>query len=145
MARVTVQVEGGEELVRKLHRIGVDVDAELEAAALLGAAVIKMAANTRAPAPEIESEVVERAPGHVEVEIGPPEEKWFWRFLETGAGAHQISGAPLVFEAGGGTVAAWAVSHPGMAAKPFLRPAFDQESDNAGKRVGDVLRKVIER
>lgn len=144
-ASVSVTVEGGEGLLRKLRQIGADVESELEAAALVGAAVIQNAANPLAPGPHVETEVAEKSPERVVVEIGPDEAHWYYRFFETGAGPHGITGEPLVFEGRTGTVVVPGVSHPGMAARPFLRPAFDGSSDRAADKVGEALKRVVER
>lgn len=138
--RVTVRVEGSEELIKKLMAVGADVGKILEAAATAGAAVIANEANTLAPRPIIRSETVERSSARVTVDTGPPDEVWFWRFLETGAQPHKITGNPLVFEGRAGVVVTGAVDHPGMAARPFLRPAFDGQKDNARDEVGSVIK-----
>jgi len=52
--RGTARVEGIEELVRKLKRLDVDVQAELEAAVVQGAQVIAQDTNRRAPGPHID-------------------------------------------------------------------------------------------
>jgi len=143
MATISMQVEGGDELVRKLKAIGADVNGELEVAALAGAEVIRQAADRGAPSAANAVEVLERGNGYVIVGIGPDKEHWFYRFFETGAGPHGITGEPLVFEGREDTVVTWSVDHPGMAARPFLRPAFDGEKQRATKEVGDVLKGVL--
>ena len=143
MARGAATIKGGEKLLAKLQRMGVDVDKALEAAAVAGATVIAKGANPRAPAPLIDVEVVERSRGHVEVDIGPPDEKWYWRYKETGAAPHEITGTPLAFEGDEGLIITGGVAHKGMAADPFLRPAFDSERDRATDAVGDDLRKAV--
>jgi len=139
-----VTIKGGERLLARLERLGVDVNQALEAAAVAGAMVIANGANPRAPAPLIDVEVVERGKGRVTVDVGPPDEKWYWRFKETGAAAHEITGSPLVFEGDEGLIITAQVQHKGMAADPFLRPAFDEEKDWATGAVAKRLRQAVE-
>ncbi len=137
-----MQIKGGEELLRKLRQLGVNVEDVLEVATLAGAQVIANAANPLAPEPLIEAQVTEKRKKSVTVDIGPPEKKWYWRFLETGATGHEITGHPLVFEGDEGLVVTGGVRHPGMAARPFLRPALDTKKSAAVGAVGDEIRRV---
>ena len=117
----------------------------LEAAALVGATLFEEAAQPLAPGPHIDKDVAERSKERVSVDVGPDDDHWYYRFFETGAGAHEITGSPLVFEGREDLVVTGRVDHPGMAAQPFLRPAFDGEKDRATDAVGDELRKAVER
>jgi HK97 gp10 family phage protein len=148
MARATISVklEGGEELIRKLRAMDRNVSDELEAAVRRGAEPILTTARARAPGPEIQMEVTEKTGKRVTVDIGPDDEHWYYRFFETGAGPHELTGSPLlVFEGESGLVFARGVSHPGMAAEPFLRPAFDMKRRQAEREVGGHLKRVVER
>lgn len=108
--------------------------------------VIQEAANPKAPEPHIIVEEMEKSGRQVTVGIGPDDAHWYYRYLETGASAHEIRGNPLLrFEGREGLVITGAVNHPGMAAKPFLRPAFDEKKNAAKDEVGAELKKVIER
>lgn len=137
-------VGGGERLLKRMEEMGVEVDNALEAAALLGAGVIEQAAEPMAPGPYVEKDVTEKSKERVAVDIGPDGEHWYYRFFETGAGRHRITGEPLVFEGRSGTVVTVEVDHPGMEARPFLRPAFDGEQGRAVDAVGDRLKKAVE-
>jgi len=148
MPSVTVRIEGAEELkaaiegLRRAARGPV-----LERAALKGAEVIRAAAASRAPGPYIEAEVTKAADLAVEVGIGPDAAHWYYQFFETGAGAHPIDPTKkkaLAFAGREGEVVRFHVGHPGMAAKPFLRPAIDSQKDAAVAATGDELRKGIE-
>lgn len=146
MARMTAKVEGIDELVAKLRRMGISVSDSLSIAVQVGAEVIQSAANPKAPAPNIITEELEKSSTKVTVGIGPDDAHWYYRYLETGASAHEYSGNPLLaFEGSEGTIITGSVSHPGMAAKPFLRPAFDEKHKAAEDEVGAELLKVIER
>ena len=137
--KIVVTIKGGEALLREMKRIGVDVADVLEVAALAGGEVIAEAAGLLAPEPLIEAETAKKSRVRVEVDVGMPREKWYWQFFELGATAHEIAGAPLVFEGRSGTVVTQRVSHTGMAPEPFLRPAFDRKKKGATDEVGDEL------
>lgn len=144
--RITVKIEGADELIKKLRRLGVDTSQILEAAATIGAQVLADDANARAPEPKIAMETVEAKKTSVMVDIGPLDEVWWWRFLETGAQPHTITGNPLVFEVEGDeTIQTGLVQHPGMAARPFLRPAFDGKHPKATDAFGKVMKKTVEK
>jgi HK97 gp10 family phage protein len=57
----------------------------------------------------------ESSPTSVTVDIGPSTKVWYMRLVEYGAKAHSIT-----MKDGG------VIHHPGFAAKPFLRPAWDE-------------------
>jgi HK97 gp10 family phage protein len=143
--RMDIEVEGADELIRQLRRLGVSTQKALKVAALAGGEVIRQAADPLAPSPVIDKEVVESTKSKAVVDIGPPEDKWYYQFFETGAGPHDITGDPLVFEGDEGTVVTEFVDHPGMAASPFLRPAFDSKKGQAKKEVGGELKRAVQR
>ena len=142
--RVKVVIEGGDELIKALLKTIDNANAVLVAAAKAGADKIADGANEKAPGPEIRSEIAKQKPGHIEVDIGMPRERWYWQFAETGATSHEITGAPLAFEARGETIVTGRVAHPGMPAEPFLRPAFDTRQTQAKDAVGDYIRRAVE-
>jgi len=135
---------GDKALMRKLARMVTGTEALLGLAAEMGAAVFKSAAESRAPGPHIETEEVVRTRTLATRAIGPDKAHWYYGLLETGARAHMIEGAPLVFEGSRGVVFVRAVKHPGFGARPFLRPAFDADRDEATRRVGEALKRAIE-
>jgi HK97 gp10 family phage protein len=148
MAGLQVKVEGDIELIKELKRLGVDVDRVLETALEAGAEVVQRAANPKAPAPHIEIGDVEKRGDRTQVKVGPDDEHWYYRYFETGASAHQIaavSGATLRLAAadGDGYGFPTAVPHPGMGAKPFLRPALDENEAKASNAMGDELKGAI--
>jgi len=51
----------------------------------------------------------------------------------------------LRFYEGADPIFAHAVSHPGMPAKPYLRPALDEREGEAVDAVGRVIRRVLPR
>jgi len=145
MSSVSIRLEGQEELLAQLKAIGAEVEREVEAALTSGAKPLVERANDLAPHPQILIEVRESRGGAVVVAVGFPGEKWYWRFFELGAGAHEIKGDPrLAFQGRGGVMRPVRVSHPGMAAEPFLRPAYDETHAEIVRRIGDYIRSVIE-
>lgn len=140
---ITVTLEGGEDLLRAIADADQSVRSVLRAATLAGGQVVVDAAAGSAPGPGIVAEVMEASAAGVEVGIGPDKEHWHYRFLETGAAAHEITGNPLIFEGRAGMVKTASVSHPGMAARPFLRPAHDgtqrEQQDTLGARLRQAL------
>lgn len=142
-ANVSVQLDGGDAVLRALMRLGVDVGQVLEAAALAGGQVLAVRANADAPEPIVRAEVAERDTDQAVVDIGLPRDKWYLQFFETGASEHEITGAPLAFEGEDGPVITGRVDHPGMAAEPFLRPAMDTGQGEATDAVGARVRRVL--
>ena len=150
MAKVSVRIEGGEELKARLERLEAAArQRALEAAAKAGAEVIRDDANRRAPGPHVVAEVVKASDAAVEVGIGPDKDHWYYQFFETGAGRHPIgpeSKKAIRFPgAEGQEMVRFGVTHPGMAASPFLRPALDGQTARAVRALGQELGKSIER
>lgn len=141
---VNVKIDDGA-IGRKLKAMGTAAERVLSAAVMAGAKVILGAANPLAPDPILLAEVTERSPRRAVAEVGPPDQKWYWMFYETGAVAHEITGHPLAFMIDDGDlITTGRVLHPGMAAQPFLRPAWDSQHQNAATRAGNEFKGVIE-
>lgn len=140
---VEVRLEGGEDLLKAIADADMSVRSVLRAATLAGGQVVADAAAGSAPGPEIIVEVLAASAAGVEVGIGPDKEHWYYQFSETGAAAHEITGTPMIFEGREGMVKTAKVSHPGMAARPFLRPAHDgtlgEQEDTLGAHLKAAL------
>lgn len=136
------KIEGADALVRALVKAGMDVGQALEAATQAGANLIQQAANGYAPEPLIATEVVKRKPLRVEIEIGPPDDKWQWRFVESGTQPHEIPGPITVWYEGRVHLVGGA-QHPGGAAQPFLRPAFDAQRKPAVTALGERIKREL--
>lgn len=140
--RVRVRIEGGEELLKKLERMAEAARGEaLVQAAESGADAILQRANELAPGPHL---VMESRPvgGSVEVRIGPDKEHWFYKFFESGAQPHEIDpkkAGALIFEGRNGLVMTKSVSHTGMRAQPFARPAMTERQGEAEARIREKL------
>jgi HK97 gp10 family phage protein len=167
----SLKMKGDKELKEKLDRLGKYARAALLTAAKAGADPIRGAAQINSPGGEpilIGNEKIDG--GTAEVDIGFDEEKWYLRFFEFGSSTHEVTGkkenyvsfkhrkskknqAPeqrkvvgsLAFEGRNGLIITKSVEHPGMAAKPFLRPAADSKQDAARDAAGEVFRKEIDK
>ena len=142
---ISVKIEGGEALARALKRLGPAAAEIMGAAVVAGGRIIAAAANPLAPEPQIEVNLVEQTKTRAAAEVGPPQDKWYWRFIETGAEGHEIRGTPLAFEGQEGLIIIGRVDHPGMAAHPFLRPAFDNQRENATDKIGDSFKSAVKK
>lgn len=142
--KFSVRIEGDKDLVKKLMALDKAPQKVLEAATLAAAEVIRAPAASSAPGPEIEKETQEKSALECQVDVGPTKDKWHYRFLETGAPPHVIRGNPLlVFEGSDGRIVTRVVNHPGMAARPFLRPAFDEKQGGAADAFGAAILGAI--
>lgn len=141
---IAFEVENVEELARKLEALAMAVSKVLEPAVTAGAQVIHDAAEPRAPGPHIEVQTFKRSAWRVAVDVGVDKDHWHYAFKEYGAKPHTITGVPLMFEGDSGTVVTGDVSHPGMAAEPFLRPAVDEKMGEAVAAMADAWADAIE-
>lgn len=147
MIAIDVQIEGDAELKAKLERmarrmLNRDVMTDVGEA---GGEIVAAAARAREPGSDAQYEVDKIKTGRVEVKIGVPKEKWYWRFIETGATAHEIKP-----RAKGGKKALLineqfaAHAHPaGFPARPFLRPAITEKQDEATHAMSAEYKKVM--
>ena len=141
--RFRVEIVGDKALQRKLARMGVSTSALLGAAVQAAATVIEEAAEAHAPGPHLDQAEVERTRTRATRDVGPDKEHWHYTILERGARPHTIRGNPLAFDIGGEPVFTRIVHHPGFAARPFLRPAFDEKHQDAAEKIGKTLKKAI--
>lgn len=142
--RIEVTLEGGEELAAALRALDGGVKRVLRAAMLAAAEPVVDTGNARAPGPHIDAEVLSASEGRVTVAVGPDKAHWYYQFLERGVAAHEISGSPmLAFDGREAMIRTASVSHPGMAARPFLRPAFDEKLKAAEDAASAVLRAAV--
>ena len=147
---VVAKVEGGDQLLKELAALGGNVRSTARTAVRAGAKVIQAQAEQNAetiatrPAKHTQIKISQRVKGTIEAMIGPSKRKWYYRYFEMGVSPHEITGSPLVFEGDSGLVIIGGVSHPGLVARPWLRPAFDTKQADAPAAVSDVFRKAIE-
>ena len=139
-------IKGDKELLDKIAKMGTQISGVIEDAALTGAEEFKERANNLAPGPHIETDTVKKTKTFAEVEIGPDEEHWYYRFFETGTAPHEFppdQAGGLELMGIGELIVRMIVHHPGMPAQPFLRPAFDEKRKDAGNKTGDRFLEVI--
>jgi len=113
----------------------------LEEAALAAAEPIVLSANAKAIKPVVETKIIEHTKTKIELLIGVPKEYFYVAIFETGAQAHEIKPRKmqaLAFE----NVVVGGVNHPGVEARPFLRPAYDENERNIPDIVEDKLVKI---
>ena len=145
------ELKGIDDLYKKLDMEKNQEKAMRMEALETGAKIIADEADSRAP----ESGFIRVKVKSKEAIIGFDKEKWYWRFFELGAKTHEIPYKaktkkkkivkPLVFEGYVGIVRIKSVNHPGMAARPFLRPALDERKDEAIRTMGEIVRKMAEK
>ena len=136
----SMTLEGAEELLAKLADMGAAVMTVVWESAEDGATVIKDRANDLAPGRNIETEFRKTVPGQADVAVGFPKDKYYYQFFETGTTAHEIS--PQNREAlHGFGQDAFSAGHTvgGISAKPFLRPAIDENAEQVQAAVGKRL------
>lgn len=143
------EIKGDKEFYKKLRSMSNQMALILEDAAEAGAEVIRNQAIQLAPGPHIETDLVKKTRHFAEVEIGPDEEHWYYRFFETGAQPHEITpDTRLGLEfpgAAGEMIVRVVASHQGMAARPFLQPAMDEKKGQAEEATGQKFILVINR
>ncbi|MCL5995497.1 MAG: HK97 gp10 family phage protein [Chloroflexi bacterium] len=144
---LSAKLEGGEDLLKQLKAAGGNVRKSQRAATKAGGEVIRVEAEANAPESRRKKKVIIKASfpqkDVCEVSIQIAKKAWHLKFAETGATAHEVSGNPLVFEGTQGLVITGGVRHPGVPARPFLRPAFDSKSAEAEAAMGEVLRQAV--
>ena len=148
---IRVRLDGDKELMAKLARLGDRTQVVLEAATAAGLALVRDDARSLAPGPEIEIETESKSATRAELLCGPTKEKWYYIFFELGtaAGVRTARGGGYFTFMGrdGRLVRVKSIKHPGMADRPFLRPAFDKNRGREGasvKKVRDTFKEAID-
>jgi HK97 gp10 family phage protein len=140
------EVIGGKDLIAELKAVGLNVKGTTRKGVRAGAKVIQAEAERRASAlskrggKAVKIQVKARDRNSVTASIGPSKKKFYLRYLETGTQPHAIT----IRRRGGVPIRAYTLHHPGHAARPWLRPAFDATTTAAAAAVGEELRKCIE-
>lgn len=148
-----------DEITRRLRAVGGASESVFRNAAEAGGRVIRTAALSNAPGPEIGIEVVVESSSRATVSVGPLKNKWFYRFFETGTKAHKARKSaftkylnrigrtdlsatepvPLMMWVGGRF---FAKKVKGVAARPFMKPAMERV-DEISDAVGQVYLQAI--
>lgn len=147
-AGVTVKIEGLGGVLAELEQRGGNVKRELTGALREGGEVIAREARAKTSSTEvaeaIEVTTVETRGEKVRVAVHVGD-KWaaaLARWIEYGTQAHTIRArrrTALLY----GDRYAGAVRHPGTAARPFMRPAFDERERAAQEAVRRRLARAV--
>jgi HK97 gp10 family phage protein len=138
-------VVGTKNILQELNKFGIKADDNLEEITLEVAEIIRQAVVKRTPVRtgrlkrSISKEVLERKKGHVVVGVGPKPgaqvDSFYALFLEFGTQSYEItttgrSGGAKALKIDENTYRSSA-RVPGITARPFMRPAFDENIDRA--------------
>lgn len=156
----SIRLKGGLELQRDFSRLEAGVRGDVLAkAALAGALVVEADAKAKVPRVSttlmrsIHSEVVKQDADSAAVAIGTNVE--YAPYVEFGTGVHGPKGAEIVYRRktrvirktrGGGRfvlIHDRTIRHPGMKPKPYLMPAFEAKSEQAGKDIAEAVWKQV--
>jgi HK97 gp10 family phage protein len=162
---VSATIENLDELYQELKDLGVNVRHATTGATRYGAeaireqaewnasALVHVARKTKSGKSPTKNRVVLRArfrkSGQFAVASIFPGRGWsHLRLFEYGTGAGRrwaVKGKPFTFfTKSGRKISTRMIEHPGMPARPWLRPAFDSKSDEAVDRFGARLKDVID-
>lgn len=153
---MNVNILGGKELAKALAELPVKIERNIMRAALrAGAAVIAAEARNNVPVDSAELKSTIRTSsnskrGMVEANavVGRRKKGWYATFVEFGTAPHVITAGknkPMLSfrDRNGIWRRVFEVHHTGAVAKPFMRPAFDNKSDEAVKVVVDKIRERL--
>ncbi|MFO7537615.1 MAG: hypothetical protein R6X32_06095 [Chloroflexota bacterium] len=144
MSSGDVQLLNEAEVKAAIKRLGPAAAKVLETAVNEAADVVVRAANPLAPQPVIEKETVAKSESRVEVDVGPPKEKWYYRFAERGTRPHVVNPRGKKALHGGGDQFSSGHMVGGVAQRPFLRPALDENEAQAQTAAGKVFKRAVE-
>jgi len=153
-AYVTLGLEGFEELARALEALPRRVGrAAMLRALRAGARPVVRAARTRVPVKTgalkkgiiVRAVRAERGSAEAAVKVGPARHLFYGHIVEFGSGPHKIAAKRARTLAIGPVVIGRVVQHPGAAARPFLRPAFEETKAEAARIAGERLGLEIEK
>jgi HK97 gp10 family phage protein len=137
------------ELKKALAQKGLSAERVLEAAMVAAGKLVESEAQERLTSVQdaISQETINNAGKSVDVHIGPKSEKWYARFFETGTRPHLVTpknaGALRWYDASGAVIQP-VVNVEGIPARPFLRPAVDENINDIRDEAGKVLKRAID-
>jgi hypothetical protein len=170
--KMDIKLNGADELVHKLNAIGRDAAAVLAEAARAGTLPMFQHAEQNAPGEGMTMEVTKAGHDQAIVLFGPDEEHFYYKFHETGVQPFEVNmvkrrtrrtaidikkskakGKLIKVRGrrvGGDTQAllfdgqyAKHMKRGGMAAQPFMRPAFDSKRADSLDAFGDHIREHV--
>lgn len=146
MAKNRVAVLGVDDAVATLAQLGVDISKALEAVTHAGAAVLQDGIEQHAPTTfDTARKTESKTPRRVRVVTGPIEDHWYVRFFEFGATPHTITAKGAQAITLDENLFRRSANHPGMAAQPFMRPAYDGNRQNAEQTIAARVRTIVNR
>lgn len=151
--RPTIELLGGVELAGWLIALGDEVNDEIEAISIEAAR--PLVREIKANAPRESGDMADsidiyklKPRGNLTtvVAIGPAKDYYYWLWNEMGAEPHTIPhkkattfiGALKRFFKGD-------IQHPGVKAKPFIRPAYDRHEEKILSDITNGLNRLIEK
>lgn len=169
--QVSTTLKGGDDLLRKLKGLGLDVQKVADVATCEAMEVSRAKIEADAPGPGIVMEPDKSPAAGVAVfVVGPDKDHWYYQFFETGVSAFEINmvkrrtkrtatekktgkamrgrrirseGSVLAFEIGTRTVFAKRVQRGPMAARPFMRRNFLGSENTMKDKFGYVISKAV--
>ena len=147
------KLEGADQLIAEMQAVGLSVKGTTRKGVRAGSKVIQAEAERRAAVlssrkgKSVRIAISSKQRGSVEGKIGPSKKKWYLRFFETGtrAGVRTARKGGFFFRAKDGRrIYIKRIRHPGTAARPWLRPAFDVSTTAAREAFGAAMRQAIE-
>jgi HK97 gp10 family phage protein len=151
---IYAELQGIDELLDNIKLLGGDMNEIIEDALTQGADVIRKQAAANNPRADVQMELgdvkmrgVLTGGKRLTMSIGPSKDKWRYTYIETGSRAHEVhpkNKEALKLYQAEGLITKKTVEIPSIAAKPFLRPAFDEKQNKAIEKFGEVVRKWFE-
>lgn len=144
--KISGKLEGADELLAELQAVGLSVKGTTRKGVRAGLKAMQVNAERRAGAlstrrgKSTKIAISSKARGAVTGQLGPSKKKFYLRFFETGARPHTIKQTYMRL----GRSVTRRIKHPGMAARPWLRPAFDESTAAAQQAFGQAMRQAIE-
>lgn len=146
MTKITVRIEGADELAAALFKLADEAGEILHEATLAAAFEFERQAESAAPGPYLTTVTDKVSRNKAVVNVGPDKAHWYYQFFETGAGEHEITPdhKALLFQGKEGAQFARSVQHPGVPMRPFLRNTMDRMRTQLADRIGQVIRRRLE-
>jgi HK97 gp10 family phage protein len=144
--RISGKLEGADDLLAELQAVGLSVKGTTRKGVRAGMKAMQVNAERRAGAlstrrgKSTRIAISSKQRGAVTGQLGPSKKKFYLRFFETGAKPHLIVQRYTRI----GRNVTRRLRHPGMAARPWLRPAFDESTSAAQQAFGQAMRQAIE-
>lgn len=149
----TIELLGDEELARALVQMGEEVIAEIEGIAMEAAEPLLQ--EIKANAPRDSGDMANsidlfklKPKGNLTavVAVGPKKDFYYWLFNEMGAQSHEIprpKAKGLVKRIKNAVKGK--LKHPGVTAKPFIRPAYDKLEEQILDDITAGINEILER